>query len=213
MHPDLRTHLVPHRPFDLNLFLELTVCGTGPKFGFTSRGRYREGVSLMADRFKRGSAPGRARSEDQRPGSFKKGHKKLGGRQRGTPSKFSAEYKNHIFEAASRVGMDANGTQGIVGYFRWVARRHPRIFCGLLGSVMELQELEIGRPQQAVLDGGAARRSRGSFWLRNQRRAPVSGRSDRTQGVDAAANGTRSGPFNAEAHQKQGADAEGEPNP
>ena len=58
----------------------------------------------MADRFKRGSAPGRARSEDQRPGSFKKGHKKLGGRQRGTPSKFTAEYKNHILEAASRVG-------------------------------------------------------------------------------------------------------------
>jgi hypothetical protein len=103
----------------------------------------------MTDRFKRGSAPGRARSEDQRPGSFKKGRKKRGGRQRGTPNKFSAEYKNQILEAANRVGGDANGTQGIVGYFRWIARRHPRIMCGLLGSVLELQELEIGLPQKA----------------------------------------------------------------
>jgi len=102
----------------------------------------------MVDRFKRGSAPGRRRSEDQRPGSFKRGHKKRGGRQRGTPNKFSAEYKDHILEAASRVGMDANGMQGIVGYFRWIARRYPRIMCGLLGSVMELQELEIGQPQR-----------------------------------------------------------------
>ena len=124
----------------------------------------------MADRLKRGSAPGRARSEDQRPGSFKKGHKKRGGRQRGTPNKFSSEYKKQIFEAASRVGMDAAGTLGIVGYFLWIARRYPRIMVGLLGSVMELQELEIGQPQRAAPDSGAAQRSRGVFWLRQQRR-------------------------------------------
>ena len=58
----------------------------------------------MADRLKRGSAPGRARSEDQRPGSFKKGHKKRGGRQRGTPNKFTAEFKKDILEAAHRIG-------------------------------------------------------------------------------------------------------------
>jgi hypothetical protein len=102
----------------------------------------------MADRLKRGSAPGRARSEDQRPGSFKKGHKKRGGRQRGTPNKFSCEYKKQIFEAANGVGMDAAGTLGIVGYLRWIARHHPRIMGGLLGSLMELQELEIGQPQE-----------------------------------------------------------------
>ena len=104
----------------------------------------------MADRLKRGSAPGRARSEDQRPGSFKRGHKKRGGRQRGTPNKLSAEYKNHILEAASRVGMDAKGTQGLVGYLRWVARHHPQIFCGMLGNELELelQELEIVQRQK-----------------------------------------------------------------
>ena len=61
--------------------------------------------SPMASRFKRGSAPGRARSEDQRPGSFKKGHKKRGGRQRSTPNKFSAEYKKNILEAVYRIGV------------------------------------------------------------------------------------------------------------
>jgi hypothetical protein len=130
--------------------MELRFGELRPKLVFVSWGRdhwYREGISLMANRFKRGSAPGRARSKDQRPGSFKRGHKKRGGRQRGTPNKFSAEYKKDIFEAAHRVGMDANGTQGLVGYLRWVARCYPRTMCGLLGSVMELQELEIGQPQ------------------------------------------------------------------
>jgi hypothetical protein len=122
-----------------------------PKLMFVSWGWdawYREGMSLMANRFKRGSAPGRARSEDQRPGSFKKGHKKRGGRQRGTPNKFSAQYKNDILEAADRVGADANGALGLVGYLTWIAIWHPRIMCGLLGSVMELQQLEIGLPEK-----------------------------------------------------------------
>ena len=102
----------------------------------------------MTDRFKRGSAPGRARSEDQRPGSFKKGHKKRGGRQRGTPNKFSAEYKKDILEAAYRIGEDANGKLGLVGYLRWVARRYPQVFCSMLGRELEFQELEIGLPQR-----------------------------------------------------------------
>jgi hypothetical protein len=102
----------------------------------------------MTDRFRRGSAPGRARSEDQRPGSFRKGHKKLGGRQRGTPNKLSPEYANDILEAAHRVGADANGKFGLVGYLRWVARYHPQICCRLLGSLMDLQQLEIGLPDK-----------------------------------------------------------------
>jgi hypothetical protein len=104
----------------------------------------------MTNRFRRGSAPDRARSGDQRPGSFKKGHKKLGGRKRGTPNKMSPEYQNDIFEAAHRVGEDAAGTLGIVSYFRWVARHHPQIMGRLLGSVMELQELEIGMPEKPL---------------------------------------------------------------
>jgi hypothetical protein len=92
----------------------------------------------------------RARSEDQRPGSFKKGHKKLGGRQRGTPNIFSAASNKDVLEAAYRVGEDANGKLGLVGYLQWVGRHYPKIFAGLLGSVMELQELEIGFPEEPL---------------------------------------------------------------
>jgi hypothetical protein len=105
-------------------------------------------MSLMTDAFKRGNARGRARSEDQRPDSFKKGHKKRGGRQRGTPNIFSAQYKKDILEAAYRVGEDANGKLGIVGYLQWVAVHHPNAFCPLLGGVMESQELKIETPEK-----------------------------------------------------------------
>ncbi len=102
----------------------------------------------MTDAFKRGSAPGRARSEDQRPDSFKDGHEKLGGRRRGTPNFFSTDYRKAILEAAYRIGEDANGKSGVLGYLRWVARRQLPIFARLLGSVLEVEELEIGLPQK-----------------------------------------------------------------
>jgi hypothetical protein len=59
--------------------------------------------------------------------SFKPGHEKQGGRKKGTPNAFSSDYKKAILEAAYRVGNDGNGKDGIVGYFRWIALRHPRI--------------------------------------------------------------------------------------
>jgi hypothetical protein len=99
---------------------------------------------------KRGSAPDRAREASDRPGSFKKGRKKVGGRKKGTPNAFSADYKRAILEAAYRVGEDANGKLGIVGYLQWVAIHHPKAFCRLLGGVMELQELEVGMPEKPL---------------------------------------------------------------
>ena len=90
----------------------------------------------MTDRFKRGTAPGRARPAAQRPGSFKPGHKKLGGRKRGTPNLFPPDYQKAVFEAASRIGEDGNGKDGFNGYLMWVATRHPRIFyCELLANL------------------------------------------------------------------------------
>ena len=124
----------------------------------------------MTNRFRRGSAPGRRRSEDQRPSNFKRGHKKRGGRQRGTPNKLSAEYKNHILEAASRVGMDANGTQGLVGYLGGL-RHHPQIFCGMLGNELELelQELEIVQRQKPRRTVEQFNEAAAYFWPRKQR--------------------------------------------
>ena len=90
----------------------------------------------------RGTAPGRAQPKYLRPGSFKSGHKKLGGRKRGTPNAFSADYKNGILEAAYRIGNDGNGKNGIVGYFQWVARCHAPSFMLMLGAFLPWEYLQ-----------------------------------------------------------------------
>lgn len=82
----------------------------------------------MADPYTRGSAPGRRRDADERPGSFKAGHKKMGGRKRGTPNLISADYKKALVEAATRIGSDGTGKGGVVGYLTWAATRHQTFF-------------------------------------------------------------------------------------
>ncbi len=82
----------------------------------------------MADPYTRGSAPGRRRDADERPGSFKAGHKKMGGRKRGTPNLISADYKKALVEAATRIGSDGTGKDGVVGYLTWAATRHQTFF-------------------------------------------------------------------------------------
>jgi hypothetical protein len=80
----------------------------------------------MRDPLRRGSAPDRARPAHR--GSFKKGHKKRGGRKRGTPNLISADHKKALVEAAYRVGYDGNGKNGCVGYFVWVGETDPTFF-------------------------------------------------------------------------------------
>lgn len=95
----------------------------------------------MANPFTRGSAPGRARDADQRPGSFKAGHKKVGGRQKGTPNRISADFKGAVLAVAGSVGMDGMGKGGIVGYFRYLARRYPEAYCKLLSRILDIEEI------------------------------------------------------------------------
>jgi hypothetical protein len=103
----------------------------------------------MTNPLMRGSAPNRAQPDYARPGSFKKGREKRGGRKRGTPNVISIDYKKAILEAAYRVGNDGNGKDGLVGYFSWVALRHPEIFCTiLLGSLLTLQFAESNAPEE-----------------------------------------------------------------
>jgi hypothetical protein len=94
----------------------------------------------MSNPFTRGSAPGRARDASQRPGSFKPGHKKLGGRKKGTPNRISAEHKRAVMAVADRVGMDGMGDGGLVGYLCYLARQYPGAFCKALCRIMDLQE-------------------------------------------------------------------------
>jgi hypothetical protein len=82
----------------------------------------------MANPFNRGSAPDRARDAWTRPGSFKSGHAKLGGRKKGTPNLISIDYKKALFEAAYRVGNDGNGKGGVLGYLTWVGTRYQTFF-------------------------------------------------------------------------------------
>jgi hypothetical protein len=104
----------------------------------------------MSDPFRRGSAPDRARGELQRPGSFKPGHKKLGGRKKGTPNALSADYVSAVLEAAYRVGRDGNGKDGFVGYLRWLFIKCPKVACILLSRVLALEDcgwpLDAPRP-------------------------------------------------------------------
>jgi hypothetical protein len=93
----------------------------------------------MTDSFRRGTAPGRARDELQRPGSFKSGHKKMGGRKKGTPNAMSLDYVRAVLEAAQRVGSDGIGKDGIVGYFQRLLIECPRVALIFLTRLMELE--------------------------------------------------------------------------
>lgn len=93
----------------------------------------------MTSRFNRGSSPGRARDASERPGSFKPGHAKLGGRKKGTPNAMSVDYVRAILEAAQRVGSDGMGKDGIVGYFKWLLIKCPRIALIFVSRLMELE--------------------------------------------------------------------------
>jgi hypothetical protein len=83
--------------------------------------------------------PGRARDASERPGTFKPGHKKLGGRKKGTPNAISADYAGAVFEAAQLVGSDGMGKDGIVGYFMWLLLVDPEAGCLLWTRVLMLQ--------------------------------------------------------------------------
>jgi hypothetical protein len=103
----------------------------------------------MTNPLNRGSAPGRERSADQRSGSFKQGHEKRGGRKSGTQNLLSIDFKRGIFEAAYRIGLDGNGKDGIVGYFSWIAERHPRIYgTVLLANILLVEYAESNTPEE-----------------------------------------------------------------
>lgn len=61
------------------------------------------------------------------------------GRTKGTPNKTTGALKEAILLAAAEVGEDDNGTGGLTGYLRRVAREDVKAFAGLLGKVLPLQ--------------------------------------------------------------------------
>jgi hypothetical protein len=85
---------------------------------------------------------------------FRKGHKKLGGRKRGTPNLISTDVVTAILEAAAYVGEDGRGKDGLRGYFVSLAKkRDAREFAMLLRAVIPSQmQMTIG-PNMEKTDG------------------------------------------------------------
>jgi hypothetical protein len=75
----------------------------------------------------------------QRPGTFKKGHKKLGGRMKGTPNRFNRDLLQAIVQAAEQVGSDGKGKDGVDGYLQMLAGKKAAYFVGLLRQAVQKQ--------------------------------------------------------------------------
>lgn len=70
-------------------------------------------------------------------GRFKRGHKKVGGRKKGTPNKSTALLKDAILMAAQRAG--GGDDEGITNYLYEQADANPVAFMSLLGKVLPMQ--------------------------------------------------------------------------
>jgi hypothetical protein len=106
----------------------------------------------MSNRLTNGSAPNRARESWQRPGTFKPGHTKTGGRKHGTPNVVTRELKVAIVTAAFRLGSDGKGKDGIVGYLTHIAKNDIKTFVMLLRAVLPLQLKARTNENRAELD-------------------------------------------------------------
>jgi hypothetical protein len=105
----------------------------------------------MRNPLNRGSSPGRARDWWLRPGSFERGHAKLGGRKKGTRNLISPAHKWAMREAAHRIGSDGNGKDGEYGYFCWVGTSDPDVFyIDILLRLLEWQEYEAAMGVKAT---------------------------------------------------------------
>jgi hypothetical protein len=75
----------------------------------------------------------------QRPGTFKKGHKKMGGRKKGTPNLFNKDLIQAIVQAAEQVGSDGKGKNGVDGYLQRLAGKKEGYFVSLLRQAVQKQ--------------------------------------------------------------------------
>ncbi|MBR0695221.1 hypothetical protein [Bradyrhizobium lablabi] len=72
-----------------------------------------------------------------KPGTFGS-ERRSPGRTRGSGNKIPRDLKVAIVDAASAYGSDGKGKGGLVGYCYFLAARHPKAFCGLLGRTLPL---------------------------------------------------------------------------
>jgi hypothetical protein len=65
-------------------------------------------------------------------GTFRKGHKKRGGRKKGTPNAANKAMQDALIKAAAT----ASGDGDPVEYFKHLALKHPKAYCRLLGKLL-----------------------------------------------------------------------------
>lgn len=73
---------------------------------------------------------------------------KTGGRQKGTPNKFTVTLKEAILRAANEAG--GGGENGTVEYLTLQAYENPAAFMSLLGKVLPMQVAHSGSVDSAV---------------------------------------------------------------
>lgn len=61
------------------------------------------------------------------------------GRRWGSKSRIPQSLKQAILDAAISHGADSRGLGGLQGYGFFLASKHPKAFCGLLGKLLPLQ--------------------------------------------------------------------------
>lgn len=70
----------------------------------------------------------------RKPGTFQPGHKQH--RPKGAVNRVTSQLKAGILAAAVEHGSDGNGKDGLPGYLRHCAKKHPRHFLQLLRTIM-----------------------------------------------------------------------------
>jgi hypothetical protein len=86
----------------------------------------------------------------QRPGTFKKGHKKLGGRKKGTPNRVNQDLVDRIVNAAGQVGSDGKGKDGVDGWLQTLAGKKTGYFVGLFRQAVQKQ-VPATEPEKEVV--------------------------------------------------------------
>lgn len=86
----------------------------------------------------------------QRPGTFRKGHKKFGGRKKGTPNRFNRDLIQAIVQAAEQVGSDGKGKGGVDGYLQMLAGKKAAYFVSLLRQAVQKHVPAI-QPKNGVI--------------------------------------------------------------
>jgi hypothetical protein len=82
----------------------------------------------------RGPQPGQ-----KRQGNYRRGHQKVGGRQRGVENALPALVKEAILQAFTELGSDNRGEGGLVGFIKRIGKKDLKTAGMLLRAILPLQ--------------------------------------------------------------------------